>query len=101
MSGSSRMRAPVALKTAFATAASVGTIGAAYVFGGVPPGASPVSEEPAPEAAPAKNSKKKNRFYVINSNGRTIWIADAHRGDKKRCLEKERERNARPPALPL
>lgn len=37
-----------------------GTVGAAYVFGGVPPSASPVSEEPpAEEAAPAKKKKKK------------------------------------------
>ena len=37
---------------------------------------------------------------AIDSRGRTIWIADAHRGDGKRCLEKERERrkkNARAP----
>ena len=30
-----------------------------------------------------------------------MWIADAHQGDEKRCLKKERERNAHPPALPL
>jgi hypothetical protein len=37
-----------------------GTVGLAYVFGGVPPGVSPVSEEPsAEEAAPAKKKKKK------------------------------------------
>jgi hypothetical protein len=29
---------------------------------------------------------------AIDSYGRTIWIADAHRGDEKRCLKKERER---------
>jgi hypothetical protein len=38
---------------------------------------------------------------AIDSNGRTIWIADAHQGDEKRCLKKERERNTHPPALPL
>jgi hypothetical protein len=38
---------------------------------------------------------------AIDSNGRPIWIADAHQGDEKRCLKKERERNAHPPALPL
>jgi hypothetical protein len=41
------------------------------------------------------------RVSAIDFNGRTIWIADAHRGDEKRCLKKERERNAHPPALPL
>ena len=35
---------------------------------------------------------------AIDSNGRTFWIADAHRGDGKRCLKKERERNAHSPA---
>jgi hypothetical protein len=30
---------------------------------------------------------------AIDSNGRTIWIADAHRDDEKRFLEKERERH--------
>jgi hypothetical protein len=38
---------------------------------------------------------------AIDSNGRPIWIADAHQGDEKRCLKKERERNAHPLALPL
>ena len=38
---------------------------------------------------------------AIDSNGRTIWIADAHQGDEKRCLKKERERKRHPPALPL
>jgi hypothetical protein len=38
---------------------------------------------------------------AIDSHGRTIWIADAHRNDGKRCLQKERERNAYLPALPL
>ena len=38
---------------------------------------------------------------TVDSQGRTIWIADAHQGDEKRCLKKERERNAHPPALPL
>ena len=33
---------------------------------------------------------------AIDSSGRTIWIADAHRGDEKRCLEKERERQCHP-----
>ena len=28
---------------------------------------------------------------AIDSDGRTIWIADAHRDDGKRCLERERE----------
>ena len=37
---------------------------------------------------------------AIDSNGRTIWIADAYQGDEKRCLKKERERNAHAPALP-
>ena len=43
------------------------------------------------------------RFLVpkILRNDRTIWIADAHQGDENRCLRKERERNAHPPALPL
>ena len=30
---------------------------------------------------------------AIDSKGRTILIADAHRGDEKRFLEKERERH--------
>ena len=30
---------------------------------------------------------------AIDSNRRTIWIADAHRGDGKRCLKRVRERN--------
>jgi hypothetical protein len=30
---------------------------------------------------------------AIDSNGRTIWIADTQRGDGKRCLKKERERH--------
>lgn len=39
-----------------------GTVGLAYVFGGVPPGATPVSEEPAAEeAAPAKKKSKKKK----------------------------------------
>jgi hypothetical protein len=29
---------------------------------------------------------------------RAFWIAEAHRGDGKRCLKKERERNAHSPA---
>ena len=38
---------------------------------------------------------------AIDCEGRTIWIVDAHQGDEKRCLRKERERNAHPPALPF
>jgi hypothetical protein len=38
-----------------------GTVGAAYVFGGVPPGVSPVSEEPPAEEAPAPAKKKKKK----------------------------------------
>ena len=33
---------------------------------------------------------------AIDSSERTIWIADAHQGDEKRCLKKERERSIRP-----
>ena len=32
------------------------------------------------------------RVSAIDSNGRTIWIADACQGDEKRCLKKEHER---------
>jgi len=39
---------------------------------------------------------------AIDSEGRTIWIADAHRGDGKRSsamlLKKERERHCHPTA---
>ena len=38
---------------------------------------------------------------ALGLKGRTIWIADAHRGDGQRCLRKERDRIAHPPALPL
>jgi hypothetical protein len=52
----------------------------------------------------ADNLKKAGWSYgyvsAIDSNGRTIWIADAHQGEEKRCLGKERERNAHPPAFP-
>jgi hypothetical protein len=29
---------------------------------------------------------------AINSNGRTIWIADAHRGDRKRFVVRAEEK---------
>jgi hypothetical protein len=32
------------------------------------------------------------RLSDLIPTGRTIWIADAHQGDEKRCLKKERER---------
>ena len=38
---------------------------------------------------------------TVDSNGRTIWIADAHRDDGKRCLEKERERRKKDARAPL
>ena len=37
---------------------------------------------------------------AIDFNGRTIWIADAHQGDEKRCLEKERERRKKDARAP-
>ena len=36
----------------------------------------------------------------IDSNGQTIWIADAYQGDEKRCLEKERERRKKDARAP-
>jgi hypothetical protein len=52
----------------------------------------------------ADNLKKRgwSLGYVsaIDSNGRTIWIADAHQGDEKRCLEKERERRKKDARAP-
>ena len=34
-----------------------------------------------------KSSREPARFRpTVDSNGRTIWIADAHRGDRKRFI---------------
>jgi hypothetical protein len=35
---------------------------------------------------------------AIDFNGRMTWIADAHQGEEKQCLRKERERDCHPTA---